>query len=98
MVQKSSLYIHEKYIFPYLIAKLIDVVHQLIHIFLNLIFHHYTPEFNPIELIFNKLKTEFKKLDHKNIYNDIKKCLNKICKEDVINSINHSLKIINSYK
>ena len=53
----------------------------------------YTPEFNPIELIFNKLKTEFKKLDHKNIYNDIKKC-----KEDVINSINHSLKIINSYK
>ena len=39
----------------------------------------YTPEFNPIELIFNKLKTEFKKLDHKNIYNDINKCLNKIC-------------------
>ena len=58
----------------------------------------YTPEFNPIELIFNKLKTEFKKLDHKNIYNDINKCLDKICKEDVINSINHSFKIINSYK
>jgi len=66
---------------------------------INMIYNPpYTPEFNPIELIFNKLKTEFKKLDHKNIYNDINKCLNKICKEDVINSIKHSLKIINSYK
>jgi len=66
---------------------------------INIIYNPpYTPEFNPIELIFNKLKIEFKKLDHKNIYNDINKCLNKICKEDVINSINHSLKIINSYK
>jgi transposase len=65
---------------------------------INMIYNPpYTPEFNPIEL-FNKLKIEFKKLDHKNIYNDINKCLNKICKEDVINSINHSLKIINSYK
>ena len=66
---------------------------------INMIYNPpYTPEFNPIELIFNKLKTEFKKFDHKNIYNDINKCLNKICKEDVINCINHSLKIINSYK
>ena len=66
---------------------------------INMIYNPpYTPEFNPIELIFNKLKTEFKKLDHKNIYNDINKCINKICKEDVINCINHSLKIINSYK
>ena len=66
---------------------------------INMIYNPpYTPEFNPIELIFNKLKTEFKKLDHKNIYNDINKCLNKICKEDVINCINHSLKIINNYK
>ena len=66
---------------------------------INMIYNPpYTPEFNPIELIFNKLKIEFKKLDHKNIYNDINKCLNKICKEDVINSINHSFKIINSYK
>ena len=35
----------------------------------------YTPEFNPIELIFNKLKTEFKKLNHKNLIDDIKQCL-----------------------
>jgi hypothetical protein len=55
----------------------------------------YTPEFNPIESIFNKLKIEFKKLDHKNIYNDIKKYLNKICKKDIINIINHRLKFIN---
>jgi transposase len=66
---------------------------------INMIYNPpYTSEFNPIELIFNKLKTEFKKLDHKNIYNDINKCLNKIYKKDVINCINHSLKIINSYK
>jgi hypothetical protein len=28
-------------------------------------------EFNPIELIFNKVKTEYKKLDHKNIKDEI---------------------------
>jgi transposase len=66
---------------------------------INMIYNPpYTPEFNPIELIFNKLKTEFKKLDHKNIYNDIQKCINKLCREDAVKSINHSLKIINSYK
>jgi len=37
----------------------------------------YSPEFNPIELIFNKVKTEYKKLDHKNIKNEITECLKK---------------------
>ena len=58
----------------------------------------YSPEFNPIELIFNKVKTEYKKLDHKNIKNEITECLKKITEQDIINCMLHSLKIINSYK
>lgn len=58
----------------------------------------YTPEFNPIELIFNKIKTEYKKLDHKNIKDEITECLKKITDKDVKNCMIHSLKIINTYK
>ena len=58
----------------------------------------YTLEFNPIELIFNKIKTEYKKLDHKNIKDDITKCLKKITDKDFKNCMIHSLKIINTYK
>jgi len=66
---------------------------------INMIYNPpYTPEFNPIELIFNKLKIEFKKLNHTDIYNEIKYCLTKIYKEDAIKSIKHSLEIINKYK
>ena len=51
-----------------------------------MIYNHppYTPEFNRIKLIFNKLKKEFKKLNHKNIYNDIQKCINKLYREDAV--------------
>ena len=31
----------------------------------------YSSEFNPIELLFNKCKIEFSKLDHINLINDI---------------------------
>ena len=66
---------------------------------INLIYNPpYSPEFNPIELIFNKLKTEFKKLNHKNLIDDIKQCLKKITNEDINKSLNHSLKFINKYK
>ena len=66
---------------------------------INMIYNPpYTPEFNPIELIFNKLKIEFKKLNHNNMYNEIIYCLKKIYHEDVVKSINHSLQIINKYK
>ena len=58
----------------------------------------YSPEFNPIELIFNKVKTEYKKLDHKNIKDEITDCLKKITDKDVKNCMIHSLKIINTYK
>ena len=58
----------------------------------------YSPEFNPIELIFNKVKTEYKKLDHKNIKDEITDCLKKITDKDIKNFMIHSLKIINTYK
>jgi transposase len=66
---------------------------------INLVFNPpYTPEFNPIELIFNKLKTEYRKLNHKNMKNDINECLKKINQTDIKNCMLHSLKIINTYK
>lgn len=66
---------------------------------INLIYNPpYSPEFNPIELIFNKLKTKFKKLDHKDIKYDINLCLRTITNEDINNSFHHSLKFINKYK
>ena len=66
---------------------------------INLVFNPpYTPEFNPIELIFNKLKTEYRKLDHKNMKNDINECLKKLNQIDIKNCMLHSLKIINTYK
>ena len=58
----------------------------------------YTPEFNHIEFIFNKLKNEFRNITYKNIKEEITYCLSKIYKEDVNNCINHSLKIIINYK
>ena len=58
----------------------------------------YSPEFNPIELIFNKLKKEYRKLDHKNLEFDIEYCLRKLTNSDLNNCINHSFKFINNYK
>ena len=42
----------------------------------------YTPEFNPIEYMFNKAKIEFKKLDHDNLIEDIKISISKITSRD----------------
>jgi hypothetical protein len=57
----------------------------------------YTPEFNPIELLFNKLKTEYRKMEHSDdMINDIEECLFKITPGDLENFIKHSLNIIKS--
>jgi len=58
----------------------------------------YTPEFNPIELMFNKCKIEFKKLDHTNIVNNINDTLNKITSNDCQQFYNHVNTILNIYK
>jgi len=66
---------------------------------INMIYNPpYSPEFNPIELIFNKLKKEYRKLDHKNLEFDIEYCLRKLTSSDLNNCINHSFKFINNYK
>jgi transposase len=66
---------------------------------INMIYNPpYSPEFNPIELIFNKLKIEYKKLTHRNIEHEIYECLKKITNKDINNCFNHSLKFINKYK
>ena len=43
----------------------------------------YTPEFNPIEYMFNKSKIEFKKLEHYNLIEDIKISISKITSTDI---------------
>jgi transposase len=54
----------------------------------------YTPEFNPIELIFSKVKKIFRKLEHKNITDDIIESLSKITKTDTTHFYDHTIDII----
>lgn len=42
----------------------------------------YSPEFNPIELVFNKVKSAFRKLDHKNLIADIDNSFNTITSDN----------------
>ena len=51
----------------------------------------YTPEFNPIELMFNKCKIEFRKLNHDNL-------VSKITSTDCQRFFQHVINIITSYK
>ncbi len=58
----------------------------------------YTPEFNPIEQVFNQIKNEFRKHEHKNIVEDIKRSLLIVNKDNLNNYFGNTIKIINSYK
>jgi transposase len=58
----------------------------------------YTPQFNPIELAFSKIKTIFRTLSHSDIKTDILKAINSITQSDSPNYFNHALKIILTYK
>lgn len=58
----------------------------------------YTPEFNPIEQVFNQIKIEFRKYDHTNMIDDIEKSLLIIKSDQLNNYFNNTIKIINSYK
>ena len=58
----------------------------------------YTPEFNPIEQLFNQTKTEFRKYDHTNMIDDIEKSLLVVKPNHLNNYFNNTIKIINSYK
>ena len=70
----------------------------------NVRLHHskivkeYTPEFNPIEQVFNQTKTEFRKYDHTNMIDDIEKSLLVVKPNHLNNYFNNTIKIINSYK
>ena len=64
----------------FIILKKLKIIQNNINMVYN---PPYTPEFNPIELVFNKLKTEFRKITHKNNKEEIIYCLNKLYKEDV---------------
>ena len=54
----------------------------------------YSPIFNPIELIFSKVKSAFRKMDHLNMELDIKKSIETITPDNIQNCYSHVKKII----
>lgn len=57
----------------------------------------YSPEFNPIENVFSKLKTHFRKLEHTDVINDIKKSISTTKHLDFKKYYNHAEKIIKKF-
>lgn len=57
----------------------------------------YSPDFNPIECIFSKLKTLYRKLEHNNIIEEVKSVINKITESDLLNCYNYTKKFIENY-
>ena len=57
----------------------------------------YSPEFNPIELAFNKVKSNYRKCNHENMLNDINQSFAKITSSDCQGFYNHSYNFIQKY-
>ena len=57
----------------------------------------YSPEFNPIELSFNKIKCQFRQLDHNNLKDDIEKSFATITSDDCIGFFNKTLQFMQQY-
>ena len=57
----------------------------------------YSPIFNPIEMSFSKIKSNYRKLDHVDIKQDIIDSINKITSADLANYYKHVCNIINEY-
>lgn len=57
----------------------------------------YSPEFNPIELAFNKIKRNYRKYDHENMLNDINQSFDTITSSDCQGFYNHSYDFIQKY-
>ena len=58
----------------------------------------YSPEFNPIELLFNKVKGQFRKMDHNNLQNDILHAFTTVTSENCRSFYKKTSDVINSYK
>ena len=57
----------------------------------------YSPEFNPIELAFNKVKRNYRKCDHENMLNDINQSFETITSSDCQGFYKHSYDFIQKY-
>ena len=57
----------------------------------------YSPIFNPIEMVFSKVKSVYRKLEHTNIVEDIKHAISKVTSTDTANCYAHTVKTINEY-
>ena len=57
----------------------------------------YTPEFNPIEQVFNQIKNEFRKHNHTNIQADIETSLSVVSADNLNNYYNNTIKTINKH-
>ena len=58
----------------------------------------YSPEFNPIELMFNKVKTEFRKYDHVDMVDDIEKAFLSVTTNDCHGFYRKTARFIDNYK
>ena len=58
----------------------------------------YSPEFNPIELMFNKVKTEFRKYDHVDMVDDIEKAFLSVTTNDCNGFYRKTARFIDNYK
>jgi len=78
---------HAKIVKNYCIENNIDILYN----------PAYSPDFNPIECVFSKLKTLYRKLEHNNVIEEIKSVINKITESDLINCYDYSKKYIINY-
>ena len=58
----------------------------------------YSPEFNPIELAFNKVKCLYRQMEHENMLSDINRSFLHVTENDCKKFYNHSQKFIQRYQ
>lgn len=58
----------------------------------------YTPQLNPIEMMFSQVKNNFRKLEHEDIRNDIEESLNIVKSKHLTNYYEHTINYINELR
>ena len=88
----------DKFIFFNIIFSFYIIINYCIENNINILYNPaYSPDFNPIECVFSKLKTLYRKLEHNNVIEEIKSVINKITESDLINCYNYSKNFIKNY-
>ena len=88
LIQDNARVHHSKVVKEYALKEMINMKYN----------PAYSPEFNPIELSFNKMKTIFRKLKHDNLNADIKTSINSITSNDLKKFYKKTKKVIDNYR